>query len=120
MSALHARREGLPSPGGLLMLSPWLDLTLTRTLLSPAMYTDYVVEFTRGNPEIVKQFLPSSISPKSYLVSPIFDDLTDLPPQLVMAGSAEVLLSDSEEWAQRSRRFGNKVDLIREPGQMHM
>jgi len=84
------------------------------------MYTDYVVEFTRGNPEIVKQLLPPGLSPNSHLVSPVFDDLAGLPPQLVLAGTAEVLLPDSEEWEQKSRTAGNEVKLIREDRQMHM
>lgn len=120
MAALHTRREGLPSPGGLLMVCPWLDLTMCQTRLSPAMSTDYVVEFTRGNPEIVKQLLPPGMSADSPLVSPVFDDLAGLPPQLVLAGTAEVLLPDSEEWERRSKAAGNSVQLIREDGQMHL
>lgn len=120
MSALEIGRRNLPMPGGLLLISPWLDLVMESTLQSPAMSTDFLVTFTKDNPELVKMFLPDGMSPADPRVSPIFDDLKGLPPQLVLAGTAEVLLPDSKEWTRRSLEAGNNVKFVLEPGQMHM
>lgn len=120
MSALHARRTGMPAPRGLLLLSPWVDLNMSKTLNSPAMATDFLVTFQKDNPTLVAQFLPPGIEPTSPLVSPVFDDLSGLPPQLVLAGTAEVLLPDSEEWVRRSKQSGNAVEFVCEQGQLHM
>ncbi|KAH8802562.1 alpha/beta hydrolase fold-domain-containing protein [Xylogone sp. PMI_703] len=119
MTALHARKSGTPLPSAMVLISPWLDLTLSKTLSSPAMNTDFLINFRDANPGIVKQLLDKGMSPDDPLVSPIFDDLTGLPPQLVIAGTAEVLLSDSEDWAVKSRAAGNKVHYIKGWGEMH-
>lgn len=120
MSALEIGRRNLPLPGGMLLISPWLDLVMESTLHSPAMATDFLVTFTKDNPELVKQFLPDGMSPADPRVSPIFDNLKGLPPQLVLAGTAEVLLPDSKEWTRRSLEAGNNVKFVLEQGQMHM
>lgn len=120
MSALHAPSVGLPPPRSMLMLSPWLDLTVSHTLRSPALYTDYLVGFSNANQSIIKQLLPADVRADSPLVSPVLDNLRGLPPQLILAGTAEVLLPDSEDWERRSAEAGNAVKLIREDGQMHM
>jgi acetyl esterase/lipase len=119
MSALNARKRHMLLPCGMVLISPWLDLTLNETLISPAMATDFLVSFKDANPGIVNALLPSDIKPGDPGVSPIFDDLTSLPPQLVLAGTAEVLLPDSINWARKSREAGNEVELILGKGQMH-
>lgn len=120
MSAIHTRREGLPRPGGLIMISPWLDLRMFETLNSPAMATDYLVTFQKENPKLVHLLLPQDMTPENPLVSPVLDDLSSLPPQLVLAGTAEVLLPDSKTWSRKSKEAGNRVELVLERGQMHM
>jgi len=59
------------------------------------------------------------MKPDDPRVSPVFDDLSNLPPQLVITGGAEVLLPDSEKWVQKSKNAGNKVEFIVGQGQMH-
>ncbi|RFU32302.1 hypothetical protein B7463_g4018, partial [Scytalidium lignicola] len=119
MTALHARKSGISLPSAMVLISPWLDLTLSKTLNSPAMSTDFLINFRDANPGIVEQLLTEGMSPGDPLVSPVFDDLTNLPPQLIIAGTAEVLLSDSEEWVARSRMAGNKVHYLKGWGEMH-
>ena len=102
------------------MISPWVDLVMDRTLNSPAMATDYLITFKKDNPTLVAQFLPANIEPGNPLVSPLFDELQSLSPQLVFAGTAEVLLPDSIEWVRKSKAAGNLVDVVIEEGQMHM
>ncbi|MEG2213231.1 MAG: alpha/beta hydrolase fold domain-containing protein, partial [Clostridiales bacterium] len=40
------------------------------------------------------------------LVSPLFGDLTDLPPSYIYVGSDEILLDDSVMMAERLKQFG--------------
>src|SRR5690606_25356705 len=47
------------------------------------------------------------------LASPLYGDLTGLPPVLVQVGTAETLLDDSTRLADRARAAG--VDLTLEP-----
>jgi len=119
MGALHARAKGAPLPAGMVLISPWLDLTLKDTVDSPAISTDFLMNFKTANPVIVDTLLPADIKPEDPRVSPVFDNLESLPPQLVFAGTAEVLLPDSETWVRRSREAGNEVDYVRGKGEMH-
>lgn len=49
--------------------------------------------------------------PRALLASPLFGDFTGLPPLLVQAGTAEVLLSDSERLANAAAAAGVDVTL---------
>ena len=59
----------------------------------------------------------SSIAPLYYgdqnpcapLISPLFADLTGLPPQLIQVGDAEVLLDDALRIADKARKSGCQV-----------
>ncbi|KAI9814056.1 MAG: hypothetical protein M1827_003520 [Pycnora praestabilis] len=117
MSALHARKSEL-MPGGMVMISPWLDLTLEKTLNSPALLTDFMLGFN-DHIRTVDLLLPAHIKPNDPQASPILDDLHSLPPQVVFAGTAEILLPDSDTWVKRSREAGNEVKYIRGKGEMH-
>jgi len=92
MTALNIKKLRGPSPGGLLLVSPWLDLEMKDTLHHPAMSTDFLITFTKDNPVLVDALLPHGMKPDDPRVSPVFDDLSNLPPQLVITGGAEVLL----------------------------
>jgi epsilon-lactone hydrolase len=83
------------------------------------MSTDFLVTFKDANPGIVQALLPPDIKPDDPQVSPLFDDLSSLPPQLVFAGTAEVLLPDSVSWVKKSLDAGNKVRFICGKGEMH-
>lgn len=120
MTAIYLRNHKIPPPLGLVLISPWLDLSAKKTRYSPGQYTDFPINYSKTVDSQVRAFVPDSMAVDDPRVSPIFDDLHDLPPHLVYAGSAEVLLSDSEDWVKKSREAGNQVDYICEPGQMHV
>ncbi|RDW76946.1 hypothetical protein BP6252_04999 [Coleophoma cylindrospora] len=119
MSALHIKKTHMPPPSSLVLISPWLDLTLNETLESPATMTDFLITFKDVNPGIVQSLLPPGIRPDDPQVSPLFDDLSSLPPQLLFAGTAEVLLPDSVSWVRKSEEAGNKISFVRGKGEMH-
>lgn len=119
ISALQIKRLKYPKPSSLILISPWLDLTMNETLHSPAMTTDFLITFKDANPGIVNALLPPGMKPEDPRVSPLFDDLSSLPPQLVFAGTAEVLWPDSVSWVKTSLEAGNKVKFIRGEGEMH-
>ncbi len=49
--------------------------------------------------------------PKTPWASPLYADLTGLPPLLIHVGSAEILLDDSVRIAERARNAGVDVTL---------
>jgi epsilon-lactone hydrolase len=86
--------EGLPLPAASVLLSPWVDLTLAGdTMVSKASIDPSVL-----TPEGLRERVPDYVGdadPATPLVSPIFANLTGLPPMLIQVGSHEILLDDA-------------------------
>jgi monoterpene epsilon-lactone hydrolase len=106
---VNAREHGLPLPAGGVCLSPWVDLTQ-----SGDSYTAKASE----DPSITRAYLDKyadlylpGADPKNPLASPLFADLSGLPPLLIQVGTAEVLLDDAVQLAARARAAGVKVEL---------
>lgn len=106
-TALALREQNLPLPAALLLISPWVDLTLSgKTIQSKAKADAMLREnwITRS----AKQYMADTAldHPGG---SPLFADLTGLPPLFIQTGSEEVLLDDSLRLAARAEAAGVAV-----------
>ncbi len=112
-TALRARAEGRPLPVALILLSPWMDLAAT----APSMVTNRDSDVLFGGPtpmngeELVSMLLPAGMDRKDPLVSPLYADLSRLPPAYAQVGGAEMLLDDARRFADRALAAGVKVEL---------
>lgn len=106
-TALSIRDSKRPLPSSLVMLCPWLDLTLSggsvkanekKDCMLSAPWLAKMAENYAGTRD---KALPQ--------LSPLFDDLQGLPPALVQVGKEELLLDDSRRFAERYRAAGNHV-----------
>src|SRR6478672_12280131 len=89
---VNARDRGLPLPAAALVMSPYADLTLAGAtmetkgevdpLLSREALQARVPDYTAGQDAALG------------LISPVFADLSGLPPLIIQAGTHEVLLDD--------------------------
>lgn len=119
---LAAADQGLPTPAGLALLSPWLDLanageSHTANSRTEAFIGGQVLD------RISRALLPDEASRRDWRVSPFHapDELLgELPPILVQVGGAEVLLDDGLEFARRVAAAGGTVELERFEGQGHV
>ena len=115
---LAARDRGLPLPAAAYVMSPYVDLTLagatmrTKREVDPLMsleaLTARVGDYTAGQDAALG------------LISPIFADLTGLPPLVVQAGSHEVLLDDAVRLAREAAVADVVVALDVVPGVPHV
>jgi epsilon-lactone hydrolase len=115
---VNARDRGLPLPAAALAMSPYADLTLAGTtletkgkadpLLSREALQARIADYTAGQDAA----LP--------LISPIFADLTGLPPLIIQAGTHEVLLDDALRLAGRAATADVAVTLDITPGVPHV
>ncbi len=97
---INARDHGLPLPAAAYVMSPYADLTLAGTsmetrrevdpLLSPDLLQARVPDYTAGQDAALG------------LISPVFADLSGLPPLVIQAGTHEVLLDDAVRLAQQA------------------
>ena len=107
--ALRDAGESLPRAG--ICLSPWVDLEclgesmVTKAEIDPVATRD-------GTLMLAKAYLGNT-DPRTPLASPLYADLTGLPPLLIQVGTAECLFDDAARLADRARAAG--VDVILEP-----
>jgi acetyl esterase/lipase len=115
---VNARDHGLPQPAAAFVMSPYADLTLagptmdTRSevdpLLSRALLQPRVTDYTSGQDAAFG------------LISPVFADLSGLPPLIIQAGSHEVLLDDAVRLARQAGTLDVEVTLDITPGVPHV
>ncbi|MGH6641447.1 MAG: alpha/beta hydrolase [Bradyrhizobium sp.] len=105
---LKLREDGLPLPGGLYLLSPWLDMTTAGESYVKVGARDPII--TREGIEMVSAAYLGG-KPDNAFTSPVRADPTGLPPMLIQVGSEEVLLSDSLTFADHAAMVGVEVKL---------
>jgi salicylate hydroxylase len=105
--ALVLKTAGDPLPAGIIGVCPFVDLTLR----GPS-----VAEFSGDDPAAnrdVLAYLGASYfqghEPTDPLVSPLYGDLSGLPPMFLTASEGEVLLSDTVRLAERAKQAGVNV-----------
>lgn len=117
--SMYLRDNRLPAPAGLILMSPWIDLTN-----SGESYTDnFDIDPLFGNSSNNLLFHSSYIGdhdPMDPYISPLFGDFKNLPPMLIQAGTHEVLLSDSKAAAKKAKAAGCKVRLSIYEGMFHV
>lgn len=115
--ALTLPEMGVPGPAALVLLSPWLDLSLSgasvaaNAPIDPMLKRSFLDEGARAHAGALHRDDPR--------VSPLFADLRGLPPTLVQVGSDEILLDDSTRFADRADAAGVAVELQRFEGLWH-
>jgi acetyl esterase/lipase len=103
------REKGIPLPAAAVLISPWVDLAITGdTIISNAEIDPMVTR--QGLAEMAAAYAGDS-DPRTPLASPLYADLTGLPPLLIHVGTAEILLDDATRLAARAREAGVEIIL---------
>ena len=115
---VNARDHGLPLPAAAFVMSPYADLTLAGAtmetkrgadpLFTPQALRARVADYTAGHDAALG------------LISPIFDDLSGLPPLIIQAGTHEVLLDDAVRLARQAATADVAVTLDITPEVPHV
>jgi len=96
-------------PAAAVLMSPTVDLTS-----SGASMTERADQDPISTPAMLRQFASDYLAgadPKTPLASPLFASPAGLPPLLVLVGTADLLLSDSERLATAAAEAGVEVNL---------
>jgi monoterpene epsilon-lactone hydrolase len=114
---LRARELGLPAAAALMLMSPWVDLTVSNETFetnreSEAFFYKEVVG------ALAAVYLGDA-DPKDPLASPLYADLRGLPPTYIQVGGAETLLGESLQFEENARKAGVDVQVEVFPGQLH-
>ena len=103
------RDRGVPLPGAAALLSPWTDLAGTGASVQGKAAQDPMV--TQVMLERMAAAYVAGGDLRDPLASPLYADLSGLPPILIQVGSAEILLDDSTRLAERARAAGVEAEL---------
>jgi acetyl esterase/lipase len=115
---MMAAQEGLPLPGRHVLISPGLDMRLEHPDLAEAARRDPWLDI-EGGLEAIRHYAPH-IDRADWRISPIVGDLSVLPPMLILAGGLDLLTLDTVRFAECAREAGVDVELVVEPGMVHV
>jgi epsilon-lactone hydrolase len=115
---VNARDHGLPMPAAAFVMSPYADLTLTGATMDTKGGVDVLM--SRDNLQARVSDYTSGQDPALGLISPVFADLSGLPPLIIQAGSHEVLLDDAVRLARQAAIADVEVTLDITPGVPHV
>ena len=105
----------MPQPCGIIAISPWTDLTSSG---------DSYEENRERDPSMTVEILDYyaecyTDDRKNPFVSPLFGDLSQIPPSLIFAGGDEIMLSDARDMHEKLLEKGRKSQLVVRPDRWH-
>ena len=114
-TAQQAPKHGLPSPAGVVGISPLLELdNAARTAHSTAA-TD-VFGIAAGFPVITERICPAGNLDE---LEPVSGPMDSMPPSLIVASETESLLCDAERMQDKLHEAGRKCEVAAWPSQVH-
>lgn len=114
---LKIKELGLEQPAGAYLISPLTDLTTsseshtTRAEADPLLshhWLSYGAEVYAGNEDL-----------KHPMLSPLFAELSGLPPIMIQVGNDEILLDDSLQFAEKAHSQGVEINATVWPDMWH-
>lgn len=112
------RDQGLRAPDAAVALSPLTDATLSSPSLKRNLLTDPMLGPLFGAMAKVPSMLllwfgwmQARINPRDPLISPVYADLSRLPPVLVQASEVEMLYDDARRYVNKAQAAGSPVRL---------
>ena len=112
------KEQGLALPVAAVLISPWADMSLTGESLLANAEADPIL-----SPAAIDRFATHYLGDtdrRTPTASPVFADLSGLPPCYIMVGSTEVLFSDAETLSHRINEAGGRARLEIWPKMPHV
>ena len=112
-----AKEASAPLPQRLILLSPWLDLSMSNPAAQAQAATDQVLTL-----EMLRhagRLYAGGDDPQQYLLSPLRGDLAACPPTLVLYGTEELFYADCRALAQQAQATGAPFTFHEYAGMQH-
>ncbi|KQU25844.1 hypothetical protein ASG63_20415 [Methylobacterium sp. Leaf94] len=120
--AMQVRETGgagnLPGPAGLVLISPWLDVTTADP--SQARIEPRDVMLMRPGVRTLGRWYAGAWDLTDERVSPLFGTLRGLPPIELFCGTHDILVADARRLAALARAEEAPLAYHEEPGLMHV
>ena len=116
--ALRIRDEQLNQVSGLILNSPFLDLTLTSESIRYNKKLDALLS-PKALKTGIEYYVPRGYEGGDAKISPLFAKLDDLPPLFIQVGSKALLLDDAKRLHERAEQAGLNSQLKIYTGMWH-
>lgn len=114
---MELRNRGSYIPGHVILLSPWLDISMSNNQIKEIEHLDPYLSsedlLTAGN------YWANHLNPKDWRVSPIYGELANLPQISIFTGSNDILFPDAKLFLYKSSQITNNIDLHEYSGMIH-
>ncbi len=100
---LALKKLSLPLPLGLIAISPWTDLTMSGASYEFNEEKDPSMNYGRLR-FFAQNYTDDPTDPSA---SPLYGDLSDLPPSLIISGGDEIMLSDAVMLHEKLKKQGS-------------
>ena len=115
---MYLRDNNEQIPDGLVLFSPWTDLTCSgETYETKANYDPMFT--TNMTKDCANIYVPEDVKKTDPYISPLYGDFTNLPRTLVLVGGNEILLDDSRLFAQKAEKSGVDIEIDIWPSMFH-
>ncbi|KID79486.1 Esterase [Metarhizium brunneum] len=116
--AQEAIRAGTRSAAGLVAITPVVDATFTNTEARELSRRDPWLDVVgcMEAAELVRGEWPTDDA----RVSPLFGDLGEMPPMMLLAAGEDLLTPDTKRFVEKAAAAGRDVTLVEGPGMMHV
>ena len=95
----YALEAGLPQPERAILLSPWLDVTMTDPAIEELNKLDPILEPESGRK--IGRLYAGGDDPRQYRISPLYGPLEGLAPLAIFTGTRDILNADVRALARR-------------------
>ena len=115
---INVRESQLPLPGCASVFSPWTDLSNSGESMARGNVDDPIL--TKDSADSLAQLYCPTGMLTDPLVSPLYGDLTGLPPIQIQVGTRESLLDDARRFAAKARRASVEIEYFEGDGLIHV
>jgi acetyl esterase/lipase len=115
----QAAEEGRPTASRMVLTTPFVDLSLTNPDMRAAARRDPFYDIP-GFEEVTSMVMPPGMDPKVPLASPLYGNLSALPPMLVFMAEKDLLSPDATRLVDRARKQRRDVTIVEGKGMVHM
>ena len=116
--ATYAQAQGGPRIDGTILLSPWLDMTITAASFKDNAETEEL--FPEASARVASETYMQGSDLRHPIASPLFAELSSFPPTFINCGTGEGLRDDSVAFHDKLEKAGVPSELSLVPDMEHV
>ncbi len=111
------KKECLPQPAGLFLLSPWLDVSMTNPDIKEIEGKDFMLSL--DNLKIAGELYAEEADLKDPLISPLYGDVEGLPTINLFIGTHDILLPDCRLFRDLAKKSKTNLNYFEVEEMLH-